>query len=196
MLNYARVSHAIVFGAMTLAATPSFAASAATDAFAANIRLNAAYLAVSSKLAATNAQSDGIKMFASAERNSQADLLAALDGWQANQTTDEPSTKVASNTLDEGRSVAADDSFDVTKFSSPNGVGALMPAAAMTLEHLSAMKGAAFDALYKAVDTNVLKQIAGFCEAYAETGDDPALRDLARAELARAHASLDALAKV
>ena len=59
-----------------------------------------------------------------------------------------------------------------------------MPAAAITLDHLSASKGQAFDTLFKATQVNALRQLAAFYNAYAMTGDDAALKHLAKSELA------------
>ena len=83
-----------------------------------------------------------------------------------------------------GRSVAIDRVPDATDFSAPVGAGALMPAAAITLDRLSASKGQAFDTLFKATQLNALRQLAALFNAYGMTGDDPALRQLAKNELA------------
>ena len=68
-----------------------------------------------------------------------------------------------------------------------------MPAAATGLEHLSAAKGEAFDALYASLTRSVLANLAGFYEAYVRTGDDSALRAVAAQELPHVTADKAAL---
>ena len=193
MLTYAAAG--VVAGALALTVAPSFAASNTTEIYLANVRLEVDFLAGSAKIAAQNAQGDGLKTFAAGELRHQGDVLAALDGWRAHEEGATPSETASLSTEPQtGRSVS-DSTVDVNKFAPPPGIGVLMPAAAITLDHLSSLKGEAFASTFKATQVMALKRLAGFYEAYSMTGDNAALREMATGELAEVRAELVAIDK-
>ena len=179
---------ALTLGGVVSGSAPLLAASSETEAFSAHVRLDAAFLANASRLAETNASSAAIKSFARSQQAEQTHVLGLLDGTSAQQLA---SSEDADSVLATGRSAASPLDVDMTKFAPPLGV--LMPVAGMTLEHLSAANGEAFDALYRSTVRNVLSDLAGFYEAYAKTGDDPALRAMSSREFTRVEAAASGL---
>ena len=171
--------------ALCLGPSMAFAASAETDAFVANVRLNGYFLAKASDLASDRSENPDLRAFADKEAEAVESVIADVDARTAPAiaTRDVPVT-VASNELVTGRSAAVDRPSAAKGFSAPVGTGALMPAAMITLDRLSASKGQAFDTLYKATQINALHQLAALYNAYDMTGDDAALKQLAKNELA------------
>ena len=181
---------AMIF-AVASAAAPAFAASDATEAFRANVRLKASFLAKASALAKTNAGSDKIRAFARSEQDQQVGVIDALTasepGKAQTATADTGSRDVLT-----GRSAVAGTAGGGT-FAPPGGTGVMMPAAALGLERLAASKGAAFDTLYTSLVHNLLNDLSGYYEAYAMTGDDPALKAIAAREYLKVEAGKAAL---
>ena len=167
-----------------LTASSSFAASLETEVFVANVRLNGIFLSLASGLASDRSENTGLRAFADREAPDMEAVTANVEARTAPEVASRavPMT-VATNDVVTGRSVAVDSSPAETNFSAPVGTGALMPAAAITLDRLSASKGQAFDTLYKATQVNALRQLAALYNAYGMTGDDPALKQLAKTEL-------------
>ena len=163
----------------------AFAASAETDAFVANVRVNGTFLEKASSLANDRSESTELRAFAGREGQAVKAVIGTIDARTAPEMVAqaEPVT-LASNEVITGRSAAIDPPPAATAFSAPTGTGALMPAAAITLDHLSASKGQAFDKLFKATQVNALRQLAALYNAYAMTGDDAALKQLAKSEFA------------
>ena len=170
--------------ALCLGSPSAFAATAETEAFVANIRLNGYFLARASDLASDRSENTDLRAFADKEAKAEESVIADVDARTAPAiaTRDVPVT-VASNEVVTGRSAAVDRPSAAQGFSAPVGTGALMLAAMITLDRLSASKGQAFDTLYKATQINALRQLAGLYNAYGMTGDDAALKQLAQSEL-------------
>ena len=55
-----------------------------------------------------------------------------------------------------------------------------MPPAATALDKLSSLKGETFDASYKTTQVSALTRLASLYKAYSMTGDNSALRNMAR----------------
>ena len=182
--------------ALCLGSSTSFAASVETDAFVGNVRVNADFLDQASILASDRSENTDLRTFAGKEAPAMAAVLSDLD---ARSTPDVAArampVTVASNDVLTGRSVAVDRASEAAAVSPPSGTGALMPAAAITLDRLSASKGLAFDTLYKATQVNALRQLAALYDAYVQTGDDAALRQLAKSELAATNDRLADIAR-
>ncbi len=183
------------FAALCLGSLPSRAASTETDAFVANVRLNAFFLSRSSSLANDRSENTSLRAFADQEANAEEIVVETIDRRTAPEIAQTAPVTVASNDLVTGRSVAVDQAPLDDTFAAPPGSGALMPAAMITLDRLSASKGHAFDTLYKATQVNALRQLAGFYDAYSMTGDDPALKQMARSELAATNERMAELAR-
>lgn len=193
----AQLALAAILGMATLTVVPSSAASVATEAYAANIRLDTVFLAETNKLADSNSQNEKIKQFAATEGRQQAGVLDELDTWQAlEQRSGVPPIVTASNAMQTGRSIGEETTVDVTKFVPPPGVGVLMPPAGISVGRLSEAKGGLFDSLYKPAQVSALQQLAGLYNAYAQTGDDPMLRSLALRELPRIKASIETIGRI
>ena len=75
-------------------------------------------------------------------------------------------------------------------------IGVLMAGASHELQTLSTLDGAAFDDAYKATQRDTLKTLEGLYDAYAHTGDDAALRDMATRELAEVRDEIAALDRI
>ena len=177
-------------GLLATTVMPSLAASAETDAFIANIRLRAVFIAKASELAVDRAGSDKVRSFAAMEGERQVAVLGDLEGTPA------PAPHNAVADLGQpitGRSVGKDAVIDVATFAPPTGLGALMPAATVGLDHLAALKGEAFDRLYTSLVRGVLGDEAAFYQAYGRTGDDDAIRAVATRELPHATGDMAAL---
>ena len=170
--------------ALWLTSAPSFAGSAETDAFVSNVRLEATFLARSSDLAADRSENTDLRRFASGEATSQDAVVADLGLRLTPQVAQHVPVIVASEGVITGRSAAIDTARPSSSYTAPQGVGALMPAALITLDHLAASKGHAFDALYEATQNAALRQLAALYDVYSMTGDDAVLRQLAKTELA------------
>ena len=181
--------------ALCMGSSPSFAASAASDAFVANVRLNAFFLSRSSSLSGDRSENTDLRAFASKEASADEAVLDIIDRRAAPEIAQTAPSTVASNDVLTGRSVAVDQVPLDEIFAAPPGTGALMPAAMITLDRLSASKGQAFDTLYKATQINALRQLAGLYNAYSMTGDDAALKQMAKNELAATNDRIDELAR-
>ena len=184
------------FIALCLGSSTSFAASVETDAFVGNVRVNVDFLDQASILASDRSENTDLRTFAGKEAPAMAAVMSDLD---ARSTPDVAArtmpVTVALNDVLTGRSVAVDRASEAAAVSPPSGTGALMPAAAITLDRLSASKGLAFDTLYKATQVNALRQLAALYDAYVQTGDDAALRQLAMSELATTNNRLADIAR-
>ena len=183
------------FVALCVGSSPSVAASAETDAFVANVRLNAFFLSTSSSLANDRTENTDLRAFAGHEADAQEVVIETIDRRTAPEVAQTAPVTVASNDLVTGRSVAVDRAPLDETLAAPPGSGALMPAAMITLDRLSASKGQAFDTLYKATQVNALRQLAGFYNAYGMTGDDPALKQMAKSALAATNDRIAELAR-
>ena len=178
------------FGLLATTAMPSFAASAETDAFVANIRLRAVFIAKASELAADRAASDKVRRFAASIAGKQTAVLSDLE------VPPSPAPHDAVADLGQpvtGRSVGKDLAVDPSILAQPAGAGALMPVAIVSLDRLASQKGESFDRLYVSLVRGVLGDEAAFYQAYGRTGDDDGLRALAVRELPRATADIAAL---
>lgn len=174
-------------GLLATTAMPSFAASAETDAFLANVRLRAVFVAKASALAAERAGSDRIRRFAAAQGEQQVAVLDALEGTPGPAPHNAVADLGAPMT---GRSVGKDATVDPSTFTAPAGLGALMPAATIGLDRLASSKGVDFDRLYAGLVRGVLGDEAAFLQAYGKTGDDEAIRAVAVRELPRVTADI------
>ena len=173
-----------VLSALCLGSNASYAASIETDAFVANVRLDASFLEKASSLAEDRSENADLRAFAGRETEAERAIVAVVMARTAPEVMAQAVlTTVASDDVVTGRSVAVVQA-DAPPLSAPAGTGALMPAALITLDRLSASKGSAFDTLYKATQLTALRQLAAFYDAYAMTGDDAALRQLSKSELA------------
>ena len=178
------------FGLLATTAMPSFAASAETDAFVANIRLRAVFVAKASELAATRATTDKLRHFAEMEAGRQVAVLNDLEESPSPAPHDAVADLGRPIT---GRSVGSDAVIDPAAFATPVGTGALMPAATVSLDRLASLDGVAFDRLYSSLMHGVLGDEAAFYQSYGKTGDDDGIRALAVRELPRTAADLAAL---
>ena len=183
-----------VFAGLCLGSSASLAASAETNAFVANVRLNAVFLAKSSALASDRSENSDLRAFAGKEETAQDVVMAAVETRTAPEVAQTVPITVASNDVLTGRSAAVDRAA-TSSFAAPAGTGALMPAAVITLDHLAGSKGQAFDTLFKATQINALRQLAGLYNAYSMTGDDAALKQLAKSELAATNERIADLAR-
>ena len=181
--------------ALCLVATPTLAASAETEAFIANARLGVVFLARSSELAADRSESTDLRSFAGHELAAQDAIAFTLERRTAPDVAQAVPMAVASNDVMTGRSAALDVVQSEAEFAPPVGTGALMPAAMITLDHLAASKGQAFDSLYKTTQVGALRQLAALYNAYSMTGDDAALKQLAKTELASTNERIAELAR-
>lgn len=164
--------------------SPCSASSAETDAFVANTRLDALFLEKSSRLASDHSDDPQLRSFAAEEGTAADDLIADVGRRFVPEVAQTTSITVASNEIVTGRSAAVDREQASDRFAPPVGTGALMPAAIITLDHLASRHGQAFDMLFKATQIDALRQLAGLYNAYSLTGDDAALRQLAKTQLA------------
>ena len=178
------------FGAMSSV----FAASPGTDAFVANVRLNALFVVESGKLAADRSENGALQSFANRETDAQGSVLVAIDTKTAPDIAQVLPMAIAANDVVTGRSAAVTPDVS-TAYDAPAGSGAMMPAAMVTLDHLSSAKGEAFDTLYKATQINALRQMAALYNAYSMTGDDDGLRQMARTELAATDRAIAEIAR-
>ena len=211
MTNTLKTMLLAAVGTLALAAAaPAFAASAATDAFVANVHPNVDFLDNSSRLAMTNASSSKLRAFAHDEATDQTLAGNQLVAWTQTRTA----TGVAATTgvpvvgegvapvvaapLDvaegvttgvgdvlTGRSVAIDVPLDapvitVTRTAAP---GTLLPSEETDMSRLRAMSGRRFDAFYKTTQTDALRQLVTLYTDYMRDGDDPALRAMAARQL-------------
>ncbi len=184
------------FVALCLTSSYCLAASAETDAFVANVRLNASFLAQASTLARDRSDNTDLRAFADREAQSMETVIAAVDARTSPEMTAQAvPMAVASNEVITGRSAAVDPAPAAIAFSAPVGTGALMPAAVITLDRLSASKGQAFDTLYKATQINALRQLSALYNAYAMTGDDAPFKQLATSELAATNDRIAAIGR-
>lgn len=177
----------ITFAVFCAGSVPYLAASPATDAFVANVRLGVTFLDQSSLLAADRTDNSDLGAFAGKEARDGAAVITALDRHTTLDVAQTIPLAVASNDVMTGRSVAIDRTPVETSFSAPVGLGALMPAATITLDRLASSKGQAFVTMFKATQVDVLRQLAALYDAYSATGDDAALKQLARNERAAAN---------
>ena len=182
--------------ALCVYAMPSFAASAASDAFVANVRLNAAFLGKASSMADDRSEHGGLRAFADKEASAEAVVIDMIDRRTAPEIASAAPMTVASAGVMTGRSVAVDPAPLEETLAAPVGTGALMPAAMITLDRLSASKGQAFDTLYRTTQVQALRQLAGLYEAYSMTGDDAALKQMAKRQLATTNDLIAELARI
>lgn len=178
--------------ALCMGSSSSIAASAESDAFTANVRLDAFFLSRSSSLSIDRSENTDLRVFAGKEASAEAIVIDTIDRRTAPEIA--PVT-VASNDVLTGRSVAVDRVPLDEILAAPPGTGALMPATMITLDQLSASKGRAFDTLYKATQICALRQLAALYNAYSMTGDDVALKQMAKSELAATNDRIDELAR-
>ena len=162
------------------------------------MRLNAFFLARASDLSADRSENTALRTFAGKEsaadevgRERSTSTHGRLRKWRRVA----PVT-VASNEVMTGRSAAVERGAGVETYAPPVGTGALMPAAMITLDQLAASKGQAFDALYKATQINALRQLSAVYNAYSMTGDDAALKQLAKDQLAATDARIAEIARL
>ena len=181
--------------AICFASSPSFAASAETEAFVANVRLDAVFLASASDLAADRSENTDLRAFAGRESVAQKAAVATVDLRTSPEVEQVLPMAVASNDVLTGRSAALDSAPATPDYVAPAGTGALMPAAVITLDRLAGSKGQAFDSLYKATQIDALRQLARLYNAYGMTGDDVALKQLSKNELAATHDRIADLAR-
>lgn len=189
------------FAAVSFASVPAFAETAATEAFIANIRLDAVFLAKASDLAADRSDDAALKAFAGTEAAAEIAVISSIDERTAPEVAQTVPVQsgpinVASNDVVTGRSAATDATLSPMAFSAPAGTGALMPAAMISLEHLSSARGEAFDVLYKATQINALRQMAGFYNAYSLTGDNAALKQMAKDQLAAVNGRIAEIGRI
>ena len=161
---------------IALSASPLMAASDETEALLANVKLHTQFLIRAGDLAATNAASDKVRRFATAERAEQVGVLGRLAAEAGDMIAERDDQNMST-----GRSVATG-IVETGTFAPPGGLGVLMPAASISLDHLARAKGDALDALYTAITRSVLADLAGFYDACAATCDDPTLRAWAARE--------------
>ena len=184
------------FVAVCFASSSLFAASDETAAFVANVRVNAVFLGEASRLAGDRSENSGLQVFAGMEVGAERTVIADIDRHTPSEMVQAMPTTLASNEVITGRSAAVDGVSPGAPMAEPVGIGALMPAASITLDHLSASKGHAFDMLYKATQINALRQLAGLYGAYALTGDDAALKQAAKTELAGTNDRIAAIGRL
>ena len=199
-------------GAVLLASAsaPAMAASLTTEAFVANVRPNIDFLDRSSRMALDTAASPAVRTFARTEATEQTIAANSLVAWTQSNTVSgavaaigepvvpsvpgvvyAPVDAAANVTADvtngvgdlvTGRSVAIDRPLTVTRTPDPANA-AVLPAGADDLGRLSTMKGRRFDAFYKTIQRDSLRQLATIYAAYIQNGDDPGLREMAVREL-------------
>ena len=189
-------------GAVALAgAAPAFAASAATDAFVANVHPNVDFLDNSSRLALKTSTSGKLRGFARTEATDQTLAGNQLVAWTQTQTpsgiatvTGAPVSVAVAAPLDvadgvgevlTGRSVAIDTPAEaapltVTRTPAP---GTLLPSQETDMNRLSTMAGKRFDAFYVTTQKDALRQLATLYTDYMTNGDDAALRAMAARQL-------------
>ena len=189
------------FAAVSLVSVPAFAETAATEAFVANVRLNAVFLAKASGLAADHSDNAALRAFAGKEAAAEIEVVSAIDDRAMPEVAQSVPVQsgplaVASNDVLTGRSAAIDAPVSPAAFGAPAGTGALMPAAMIAFDHLSSAKGEAFDALYKATQVNALRQLAALYNAYSLTGDDVGLRQMAIEQLAAVNGRIAEIGRI
>lgn len=168
---------------LSLTAASSYAASPETVAFAAKVRLSMAFLTQSSALAADRSENSAVRKLSSDELTTLPVIAAVIDRRGEPPVFDNQTLAMAGDAVQTGRSAAVETKISMDRFEAPVGTGALMPAAFVTVERLGASKGGAFDKLFAASQRAVLDDLQSNCEAYARTGDDPALKQVAQLEV-------------
>lgn len=184
----------VAFAVLCFGAGNSFAASPERDAFVANVRVNVAFLSLSSQLAADHSDSNDLRDFAAGEVAAERAVVSAIDLRAAPEVALSFPLAIASNDVVTGRSVAVDAPPSLA-FSAPIGTGALMPAAVQSLSHLADSSGKTFDDLYRATQINALRQLSALYNSYAMTGDDAALKQLAKTQLDATNERIAALGR-
>lgn len=199
-------------GALALVgAAPAFAASAATDAFVANVRPNVDFLDQSSRLAIKTSTDAKVRTFARGEATDQTLAGNQLVAWTETQTPTgvaaavgvpvvapvldgtttivEAPLSVAANVTDgvdgvlTGRSVAVEAPVvTVTRPRTP-APGTLLPSGDTDMTRLSGLTGHRFDTFYMTTQKDALRQLVTLYTDYARDGDDPALRAMATRQL-------------
>jgi predicted outer membrane protein len=147
----------------------------------AETRVRATFIIRASELAADLSGSDRVKRLAAAQRAEQGEVLRDLDTPGSERVA-----AAEPEELTTGRSVAS-------AASHPSSVAVatdvLMPLAALSLQHLAATRGPAFDELYGRLMRAVLADLAQDYAAALQNGRDPALQAVAARELPRVKAA-------
>ena len=200
----------VAVGAVALTgAAPAFAASAATDAFVANVHPNVDFLDNSSRLALQVSTVTKIRAFARDEATDQTLAGNQLVAWTQTETA--PGLAVATGAPEigkvvdgglvtpameapfavadgvttgvgdvvTGRSVAIDTSIAAPTVTRTPAPGTLLPSEETDMSRLRALSGRRFDAFYRITQTDALRQLATLYTDYLRDGDDPALRTMA-----------------
>ena len=177
-MNIVKSTAALVLGVSIVASAsiPVNAASANTEAFLANVTANVDFLDRSSRMALDNSKSVKIKEFARGEATEQT--LAANAIYDV--TSKAP--------LQTGRSVAvAGQDAQV--------VDNRLPLGQEDLDSIEGLNGVEFDEAFRAKQRDALLQVQTDYETYLASGDDEALKTIARQELPKIKQQIAALAK-
>ena len=154
------------------------------DSFAGGARLCEVFLRQASELARTRSDNASLRAFAGREAAAAESVIDIIDARRSpNIASRDAQTTVASNDVVTGRSAFVENVGAATVGQASAGVSAMLPAVLVALDHLAASKGPAFDTLFKAAQIDASHQLASLYEAYGASGDDPALKQLAKSEL-------------
>lgn len=152
------------------------AASANTEVFLANVTANVDFLDRSSRMALENSKSVKIKDFARGEATEQT--LAANAIYDV----------TAKAPLQTGRSVALS--------GQPEQVDLRLPMGQEDLDSIEGLSGIEFDEAFRAKQRDALTQVQTDYETYLASGDDDALKSIAKQELPKIKKQIAALSKV
>ena len=178
-----------------MGATPAFAASAATDAFVANVHPNVDFLDQASRMAIETSANGKVRAFARGEATEQTLVGNQLDAWTQTHSAigavaavNAP-RNVASSVTESvdgvltGRSVAIDAPVDALTLPRTAAPGTLLPSGEAEIKRLSSMRGHRFDVFYATTQKVALRQLVTLYTDYMRDGDDLALRVMAQRQL-------------
>lgn len=210
---------AVAAGAFLLAEAPTFAASAMTEAFVANVRPNVDFLNSSSRLALERSPSLALRRFARAEATEQTIDGNSLVAWTQMNTAAGAAVALGepvapadafvaaplnpagdigrAGAVESGRSVAIDAAPPLTVTRGPAvGAGEMLPSHQENMERLEQLDGLAFDRLYRSTQLDSLHQLQTLYRSYIQNGDDLALRGLAVRELPKINRRIAELRRI
>lgn len=185
-----RLCAMLIAGIVSLAATPSFAASPITNAFKANVEANIDFLDRSARLALDKTKTAVVRDYARgavAEAGRTADALGRV--MPADLAVASPRDSEALMT---GRSVA----IDGVKPVAGQAANGRAPMGEKDLAALARLDGRKFDDAFWLKQLDALSQLRADYQSYADDGDDPALAALSETELTRVEQRLALLAKI